>query len=102
MASLQVPVVTVWVDGSFVTQKEFPNDLDILYFIQSSHLNRNYQLLDQVRSRYSLLHVLFAEHHVVDTQNAQAINRIEKFKWFSLFGSKNQQPKGFLELQAGP
>lgn len=98
MVNRQVPVVVVWLDGSFVSRKEIPNDLDVVWFIDADYLSPNYRMLDQVRNQFPLLHILFAEYHRVDTPNAQAINRIEKFKWFSLFSSKNRQSKGFLEL----
>ena len=39
--------------------------------IAASYLSRNYQLLDQVRNQFPLLHILFAKHHVADTPNAQ-------------------------------
>lgn len=99
MIARQIPVLTVWMDGSFVSQKELPNDLDVVWFVDASYLSRNYRALDQVRNQFPLLHILFAEYHVADTSTAQAINRIEKFKWFSLFSSKNRQSKGFLELR---
>lgn len=94
----QAPLITVWLDGSFVSRKELPNDLDIVCFIEATYLNSQYRQLDQVRTNYPLLHIMFAEHHLSGGTRAETINSIEKFKWFSLFSSKNQRPKGFLEL----
>ncbi len=67
MAARQVPVLTVWLDGSFVSRKELPNDLDVVWFIDAAYLSRNYQALDQVRNQFPLLHILFAEYHWIYT-----------------------------------
>ncbi len=95
----QVPVLTIWLDGSFVSKKDLPNDLDMVWFIEATYPNSHHPTLDQVRNRYPLLHSLLAEHHPANSANGEAINKIEKFNWFSLFSSKNRKPKGFIELR---
>jgi hypothetical protein len=89
----------IWLDGSFVSQKEKPNDLDLVVFVEAKYLNDNYLKFDQIRKHYHLLHVFYAEHSVADTEVGRAINKIEKFKWFTLFSTKNGKPKGFIELK---
>jgi len=93
-----VPVFVIWINGSFTTQKMHPNDIDIVCFVDAVFLNAHYRQMDQLRNHFGLLHIFFAEQHPVTDLHAEAINRIEKFKWFSLFGTKAGKEKGFIEL----
>ena len=61
MTGRQVPVVIVWLNGSFVSRKELPKNLDGVYFTETTYLNCHYQALNQVRNQYSLLHIIFAQ-----------------------------------------
>jgi [ribosomal protein S5]-alanine N-acetyltransferase len=89
----------IWLAGSFISKKERPNDLDLVVFVETNHLNKNYLELDNLRIAYPLLHIFYAEYAFKDTELGKSINQIEKFKWFTLFSAKGGRPKGFVNLK---
>lgn len=89
----------IWVDGSFTTDKENPNDIDIVVFGSESELNLlppdlqnglKPLLLDRatIRRRYGL-DVLFA---VSEDQNLRSYWR----GWYGF--DRNENPKGIARL----
>lgn len=93
----------IWLDGSFTTNKENPNDIDLVVFGSESELNvlsPNQQLnlrpllLDRatIRSRYGL-DVLFA---VSEDQNLRSYWR----GWYGF--DRDENPKGIARLVINP
>lgn len=89
----------IWVDGSFTTDKENPNDIDIVVFGSESELNvlpQGHQnglralLLDRetIKQRYGL-DVLFS---VSEDQNQRSYWR----GWYGF--DRNENPKGIARL----
>lgn len=94
-----VPVHSLWIDGSYVTRAEQPNDLDVLVFTTLDFIPTNRPFIDEWKQLTPHLHVFWVP--LVDQQTAFAgpINELERFRWFSLFSSdKAGRPKGLLRL----
>lgn len=49
----------IWVNGSFVTNKILPNDIDLVLFVKTSVYQENYNLFKQVRTKYSNIDAYF-------------------------------------------
>ena len=88
----------IWIDGSFVTEKPNPNDIDIVVFASSNELNvlssqdqlRLRSLLDRNNVRQALgLDVLFA---VAEDTNVRSYWR----GWYGF--DRNERPKGIARI----
>ena len=94
-----------WVDGSFVTNKENPGDIDLVNFIKEEFIKTNYGRLQKYLGDYSkqkykvhgfympivpIEHKLYAiiQEHVNDCQ-----------KWFGF--DREKKPKGILKIKLG-
>lgn len=107
--TISVEEVTIWANGSFISKKENPNDIDFVFFL-------DYMLADQFESEISrqfthpesktiyqmdayLLRV-FPEHHP-----NHFFTESDKAWWFELFSNtrKNRagrsDKKGFVEIK---
>jgi len=96
-----------WVDGSFVTQKEYPRDIDLVTFLKFEVLNRKNHharfFLQNSKSLYGVDGYFAAtcrnNHYYYE--NSQEDERY----WLSLFGFSREdemsrrQPKGFIKIQ---
>ncbi|WP_064197950.1 MULTISPECIES: DUF6932 family protein [Emticicia] len=91
-----------WIDGSFITQKQNPNDIDIVTFINYQDFERNIKTFDSLRKwRYDKTKgvdgyfvPIFPENH-----RKNAIFKMEQQEWKFQFGNdRNGNKKGIIEL----
>lgn len=89
----------LWIDGSFVTKKEQPKDIDIVLIVNRSHLN--YLNEDNARSFYSLTDPIAAlARYFIDVRVHDISEHKRKAEKKELFLSdKNGRPKGFARLK---
>lgn len=98
---------TVWMDGSFVTQKETPNDLDFVIFLDYRIYELQEGFLDQFWT-FSLeaegLDAYLVKNYPASHPDYEAITVSQTREWLYLYGNtaKNEEgisyPKGFVEL----
>lgn len=97
---LKVPLVSIWLDGSYVSRKNHPNDIDMVIFVEQPYHSTNFGFLDKVSARFANLHVFWVGLWVTPDKMQQAINELVKFNWQTWFNSdKEGSPKGFLEIK---
>ena len=104
-----VPSMTHWVNGSFTTAKQEPNDIDLVCFILYEHIVDGNYIKDeftffdtnlskaQCKKVYNvdgyLVPVFLKEHHLYGWY----VNRIKY--WKQTFGyDRNNNPKGIVEI----
>lgn len=87
-----------WVDGSFISQKQNPNDIDIVTFFEIEFYQKNFSKLDSLRDKFPNLDLFFRG---IYPQNHEYYNisQLEMYYWYDLFGwDREDKPKGFIEL----
>lgn len=91
-----------WIDGSFVTQKQNPNDIDIVTFINYQDFEKNIKDFDALRRlRFDnkkgidgYFVPVFPENH-----RKNAIFKMEQKEWmFQFSNDRNGNNKGIIEL----
>ncbi|NJC25687.1 hypothetical protein GGR27_001186 [Lewinella antarctica] len=99
-----------WIDGSFVTSKKNPNDIDILCFVPTTKLRPNERsVLNLLESSKELYGVDAYVIEVLDSNDSQhKIYEHNKVYWLNQFTKtkkmghrKVQYDKGFLQLWIG-
>ncbi|MFN8354179.1 MAG: hypothetical protein U0Y10_07035 [Spirosomataceae bacterium] len=88
----------IWIDGSFISQKNHPNDLDLLNILADK------EVLHQQKFAFEPLFAERAkESYYVDAyflllSETQEIKELERY-WRKQFGrSQDYSPKGFIEM----
>ena len=94
-----IPIHAIWLDGSFISTKEEPKDVDIVIFTEINFLNTQFRLLDGLRNQFDSLDVFWASSSAKDDDLSVAITRFEELKWDWVFGmSRAKQAKGYILL----
>jgi len=98
---------TLWVNGSFVSQKEKPNDIDFVIFLNYRIYQAQEAFLDQFWT-FSLeqegLDAYLVQDYPVNHPSYELITSFQTREWLYLYGNtaKNDEgvsyPKGFVEL----
>ncbi len=91
-----------WVDGSFVSRKLNPRDIDFLTFVDYQLYEQHEQAFDELR-RYRLDRSLSIDGYFVkvypDTHQRYNDYQSDLTEWQYQFGTtRKHKPKGFLEL----
>ncbi|MBO0948720.1 DUF6932 family protein [Fibrella forsythiae] len=100
LSSYLLPVVEVWIDGSFISQKTDPDDVDVVIFISHAAYIPMRAVLDALGTSFVQLDVKWIPVLDASDSHSAAINALERMKWFALFNSdRNGLPKGFVSLK---
>lgn len=90
---------TIWVDGSFVTQKHNPNDIDIVVFINFQHFESKENQLTALKERQEFVDLYYVKVFPNDHPNFD-LTQFDKLDWFHFFTSdRKNKRKGFIELK---
>lgn len=111
LQSAGITAFSQWVDGSFCSSKEDPNDIDIVTFINESLLNglppASQQLLVNLySSRAGMKTAFHCDSFLVPVPDINAPNRNhfenEKMKWRGVWGfDRSDNPKGWVLIKFG-
>jgi hypothetical protein len=98
--NLELGAFSQWIDGSFITRKTLPNDIDCITFVNHDVIKFRKSRLDALMERYRYKYIdckyfasLPTDHRLFST-----------FKWtldecFELYGTNRQGiKKGFIQL----
>lgn len=98
----------IWIDGSFVTKKENPNDIDLLVFLDFDFYKKNEKKLSEYKTlsfwKETGLDLYFLIEYPEDNKN-KFISDIDKIYWLNQFSktspdSKGKQfSKGFIQIK---
>jgi hypothetical protein len=89
-------ITEIWLNGSFVTEKPEPGDIDVVMFMDSGKLNN---LMDAQKS--FLLNITDIQlNYLTDVRYAMSDDANSRSYWRGWYGfSRDEQPKGFVRLK---
>lgn len=101
---LSINTFILWIDGSFVTQKENPNDIDIVFFIPSVIYRQFEKDLRLLREQFDELDVYFVRM-IDETERDYFLYVSDRTEWQFQFTvtkpdriTRRKFPKGFLQI----
>ncbi len=88
-----------WVDGSFVSQREKPGDIDVVVFVPHTHFGNATDQLKQLKKEWEgRIDCYFVETFPIGHQRYE-IGRADELDWYHfLHTDRRKRPKGILEL----
>ena len=93
---------TQWIDGSFVTRKVDPNDIDVVVFVDYEVFKEKRLLfVDRERlKQQSGIDLYFVNIYPLD-HSYHFRTLFDEEEWLSIFGfDRKNQPKGFIKLNS--
>ncbi|MBK8564116.1 MAG: hypothetical protein IPN76_12455 [Saprospiraceae bacterium] len=98
-------VVLFWVNGSFVTRKELPKDIDIVVFIHHEAFQMHLPILRKLQSQFVGAIDFYFEPSYPVGHKLHPVFEILKNDWLQLYSHTRRHPetmkihqKGFLEI----
>ena len=96
-----IHVVDVWIDGSFISRIDEPNDGDIIVFLVESELRAHRLTLTYTDSQLEELDTKWVPSFDKSTSLSRAVDELEQMRWFMLFGSDgDDRPKRIISLKS--
>ena len=91
-----------WIDGSFVTKKIFPRDIDVVSFIETKEFKKNEKELLLLPKMFQNIDCYFVEVFLKDDKK-HFITQTDTSYWFHLFQGtrKPRVKKGFVQINFG-
>lgn len=98
-----------WIDGSFVTSKLNPNDIDVVTFLNAENHERNsLKLIDfqgiKLKTEQKL-DCYFVKEYPAEHRSYETITHYDSVEWFHLFSKTRpnkrtgkQHSKGFIQI----
>jgi hypothetical protein len=95
-----------WLNGSFVSKKEKPNDLDVLMFVEADLFFIHEKALAELKKRYKTKQLdLFYIIKRTENENDYALYQSDYMEWLHLFSKTRRSlntgirhNKGFVQL----
>lgn len=101
---LPILTITLWIDGSFVTKKEHPNDLDAVVIIPAFNHHRFEHQMQTLRAQYPHLDLYFVRLIEPGERN-YFLYLSDRTQWFFQFTTtkpsrvtRTKFPKGFVQI----
>ena len=96
---------TIWVDGSFVTRKDRPNDLDVVFILPAEKYEVVENELRLLRNQFAGLDVYFIKL-IEEGEPNYFLYISDRIEWLFQFTktrpdryTRRKQPKGFIQLR---
>lgn len=87
-----------FIDGSFVTKKAFPKDIDVVTFVNSDFFNENAVKLLDLREKFSKIDCFFVPNYQPENRN-YFVTQFGLFEWEQLFNTDREyNQKGILKI----
>ena len=80
---------TVWINGSFVTQKVNPKDIDIVVFVNYEHLRSKEILLSSFKEKQESVDLYYVKVFPENHENFE-LTRFDYLHWFYFFTSNRK------------
>lgn len=88
----------IWLDGSFISLKNYPNDLDLIVFLNDVTYQRVYTSLPLLKTRFQKLDVYFVQMYPV-AHPKHLFSKFDELDWLHfLTKDRKRNPKGILKL----
>ncbi|MCU0326774.1 MAG: hypothetical protein MUF45_16250 [Spirosomaceae bacterium] len=94
-----VKIIKIWIDGSFVTKTQIPNDIDVVFFIETSNYILNRDFFVDLKKRYSKVDSYFVENFPKEHPNYM-YSETDELYWYHQFRNnrKSKVKKGFIQI----
>lgn len=87
-----------FIDGSFITKKTFPKDIDVVTFVEANFFNNNAVKLLNLRKNFSKIDCFFVPNYQPEERN-YFVTQFGLFEWEQLFNTDREcNPKGILKI----
>jgi hypothetical protein len=99
LKTLGVNIFHQWIDGSYITQKTIPKDIDVATFIETQSFKENEKELLNLSSLFKGIDCYFVEVFPKDVKNYN-ITQTDELYWYHLFQGtrKPRVKKGFIQI----
>ena len=98
LKSIQTGEFFQFVDGSFVTQKQYPKDIDIVTFMDADFFNKNAVKLLNLRDNFEKIDCFFVPNHSPEHPH-YFVTQFGLFEWEQLFNTDREyHPKGIIKI----
>ena len=88
----------IWIDGSFVTQKMHPRDIDIVIFVNFQYFKSKETLLTILKERQEFVDLYYVKVFPEDHPDNQ-LTQLDKLDWLHFFTTdRKNKRKGFIKL----
>lgn len=90
----------IWADGSFVTKKRIPRDIDLVFFINFEVFEPMLSQLSKLRRDYEPHLDIFMVDNYPENHEEYFSTALEKLKWRETFGTDRQgRRKGIIQIE---
>nr|WP_147300368.1 hypothetical protein [Dyadobacter luteus] len=90
--------VVFWIDGSFVTQKTKPNDIDVVVFVNFQYFKSKQNQLSALKESQEFVDLYYVKVFPEDHPNFH-LTKLDKLDWLHFFTTdRKNKRKGFIEL----
>jgi len=90
---------TVWINGSFVTKKVDPKDIDIVVFLNYKHLSSKEIILSSFKEKQEYVDLYYVKVFPENHENFE-LTRFDCLHWFHFFTTnRKNKKKGFIQLK---
>ena len=87
-----------FIDGSFITRKVLPKDIDVVTFLEANFFNQNAVKLLNLRDDFSRIGCFFVPNYQSEERN-YFVTQFGLFEWEQLFNTDHEyNPKGILKI----
>lgn len=98
LAELSVGAFYQWINGSFVTRKAKPRDIDVVTFVHSEFYETNEAKLREIKQRYPTVDAYFVKDYPED-HSRRYITNFDRIEWLHLFSTdRRRNKKGFIQI----
>ena len=88
-----------WINGSFISQKPRPNDIDVVTFIDFHAYEQQENLLRTFTRKWNSLDLYFVKEYPLDHPK-RFITVFDQTEWRHLFSTdRRRRAKGFLQIK---
>lgn len=91
--------IEMWLDGSFATQKENPNDIDVVFFVYFELFEKFEEWLYETRKKYRKDIDAYFVPVYPDNHPLQRLTKSDRIYWLNQFlDDRNGRKKGILQI----
>lgn len=87
-----------WINGSFVSRKILPKDIDVVTFLTFENYEQNEENIRILKNRQSYIDCYFVKNYPED-HSKHFITLFDKTEWLHLFSAdRKRNAKGFVQI----
>lgn len=89
----------LWIDGSFATLKNRPNDIDVICFIDSDWYEHHFLSLSELRKKFLTIDAYFVKMYAINHPQYH-FSQLDVLDWYHfLIRDRKRRAKGIVKIQ---